>query len=379
MTLRILAVSVMIVMISGAHAGESDERDFLQDAMERQPTDATWTKMKDLLNTVTVDNSFGTIQSPSKLKVLEYNIEQGLGYSDLVLLLGDGEKFLQEKVADPNEDTRDQVLRAGAADIMIMSELDVGVCRSDYRDVPRDLSRALKMNFAYASEFIELEPKNLGAQGGTASCNNIDYGRTQNLTGDAILSRFPLSNVRRLPLEDCYDWYWNEINPPWYKWISHWPRQLRRGQRAAILADVSVGGSIGTVTVVSAHFEVNAGPGCRRDQMNQILQAVQDVKNPVVIAGDMNTIGIRGPEWGLFDDWRDAGFDLSGNDGKGTDLNPYLQWMGIRLDHVGVRGLKVENGETLTELGKHHIEVSDHAPIAVDLEPETVRSNIEGE
>ena len=101
--------------------------------------------------------------------------------------------------------------------------------------------------------------------------------------------------------------------------------------------------------------------------MEQILNAVHGVKNPVIIAGDLNTLHIRGSEAKLFKEWKNEGFDLSGNDGKGTDMNEFLTSLQIRLDWIGVRGLHVINGETLTELGEHGIKISDHLPIAVDL------------
>ena len=89
----------------------------------------------------------------------------------------------------------------------------------------------------------------------------------------------------------------------------------------------------------------------------------------MIIAGDMNTIHLRGSEKGFFKEWKAAGYDLSGNDGKGTDLDSRLKWLHIRLDHVGVRGLTPEDGETLSEFGGHGLDISDHAPIAVDLAP----------
>ena len=328
-------------------------------------------KVQEVLSKVTVDSSIAppVTEAPEKVHFLAYNAEQGLSYEDLSHMLSNGEDFIADKIKNPSDKTHWQIYRAGNSDIMVFSELDVGVCRSGYRDDGHDLAQVLKMNYAYAPEFLELEPKDLGAQGGAVSCSNVDYSKTQNLTANGIFSKYPIQNARKLDLENCYDWFDHEMNPPWYKKLFHWPRQLRRGQRSAVLADVIVGGDIGTITVVSTHLEVNSGPDCRQRQLEQILDVVKDVKNPVIIAGDMNTIHIRGPEGKLFKEWKAAGFDLSGNDGKGTDLDNRLKWLHIRLDHVGVRGLQPEDGETLTELGKHGLEISDHAPIVVDLDP----------
>jgi endonuclease/exonuclease/phosphatase family metal-dependent hydrolase len=346
---------------------QNDEQAFLEAAIKPDMDPATAARVQKLLDAVIVENRFTAPPPNRPLHVLEYNAEQGLGFADMVLLMSDPDKFLKEKIPDAGEAAIEQVTRASRSDIILMSELDIGVCRSGYRDVPKELSQALKMNYAYVTEFLELEPKDLGEQKNKHSCKDVDYSRTQNLTGNAIMSRFPLENVRRLPLENCYDWYEHEMNPPFYKKISHWPRQLRRGQRAAVMADVRVGGDFGVVTVVSAHLEVNSQSSCRATQMEQILNAVRGVKNPAIIAGDLNTIHIRGSEAKLFKEWKNEGFDLSGNDGKGTDMNQFLASLQIRLDWIGVRGLRVTDGETLTELGEHGIKISDHLPIAADL------------
>lgn len=369
-------VSAIVLSSLSATLGRSDEpsvgeaeKTFLDAAMQPQMDDATRAKVQEVLGKVTVDSTIAppAVPAPEKVHFLAYNAEQGLSYDDLSSFLSNSEEFIDKKVPDAKDKTHWQFYRAAQSDIIVMSELDIGVCRSGYRDDGHDLAQVLKMNYAYAPEFLELEPKDLGAQGGAVTCSNVDYSKTQNLTANGIFSKYPIQNARKIDLEDCYDWFDHEMNPPWYKKLTHWPRQLRRGQRSAVLADVVVGGSIGTITVVSTHLEVNSGPKCRQDELQQVLDAVKDIKNPVIIAGDMNTIHLRGPEGKLFKEWKAAGFDLSGNDGKGTDLDGRMKWLHIRLDHLGVRGLKSENGETLTELGKHHLDISDHAPIVVDL------------
>jgi hypothetical protein len=45
------------------------------------------------------------------------------------------------------------------------------------------------------------------------------------------------------------------------------------------------------LTVASAHLENRTRPKVRRQQMEELLSQVSDVRNPVVIAGDLNTTG----------------------------------------------------------------------------------------
>jgi len=224
------------------------------------------------------------------------------------------------------------------------------------------------MNMASGVEFLELEPKDIGAQKDHDNCTNPDYSQIQNLTTNAILSKFPISNVRRIPLENCYNWYDHELRPPVYKKIAHWPRQLRRGQRIALIADVSIPGQQSPITVVSTHLEINSKADCRATQMAEILDAVRTNTNTVIIGGDLNTMGLRGSEKKLFAQWKAAGFDLSANDGKGTALEPFIsKALHLRLDYVGVKGAKPQNGKTLTMINRHGSVVSDHAPVAFDL------------
>ena len=60
----------------------------------------------------------------------------------------------------------------------------------------------------------------------------------------------------------------------------------------ALTVDLAVPGSpTGVLTVVNTHLEDKCKPDCRRRQMNAILEHVQNIRNPVVLAGDMNTSG----------------------------------------------------------------------------------------
>ena len=40
----------------------------------------------------------------------------------------------------------------------MLNEVDMGMKRSEYRDVARELAAALHMNYAYGVEFVEVDP-----------------------------------------------------------------------------------------------------------------------------------------------------------------------------------------------------------------------------
>jgi endonuclease/exonuclease/phosphatase family metal-dependent hydrolase len=193
--------------------------------------------------------------------------------------------------------------------------VDHGVKRTGYHDVARDVAQALKMNYIYGVEFIELNriymrSRKTGARQMTpakAKQNfELDPDRYLGLEGSAVLSRYPIKAARIIPLPAEYDWYHDEINAvSQIEKVRRWTadrvfdeqikRQIRRGGRMALVVDVAVPASpTGLVTVVSPHLEDYTGPRGRRRQMNALLPQIAAVRNPVIIAGDMNTTGSNG-------------------------------------------------------------------------------------
>jgi endonuclease/exonuclease/phosphatase family metal-dependent hydrolase len=207
--------------------------------------------------------------------------------------------------------------RSRQASTLILDEVDLGMNRSQYRDVARDLAAALKMNFVFAVSFVEVDPLKLG----TEQLTDADVGgdeelRTEleselegdpkryiGLHGSAILSRYPISNVRVQHLPVCHDWFQGEIADVAKIeqakrlasdkiFLEKIEREVRRGGRIAILADLQVKDAPGgVVTVVNAHLENKCPPACRRKQMQAILEGIENVRNPLILAGDMNTSG----------------------------------------------------------------------------------------
>jgi len=69
-------------------------------------------------------------------------------------------------------------------------------------------------------------------------------------------------------------------------------REVRRGQRMTLYVDLDVPEAPGQrVTIASTHLENRTRPKTRRKQLEQLLKEVQGIRNPVIIAGDMNTSG----------------------------------------------------------------------------------------
>ncbi len=179
----------------------------------------------------------GTPVEASQIKFVSWNIAQGVEY---------------DRVRD--------ALVAMDADVYLLQEVDRGVKRTDYRDIARDLAHELGMNWVFAGEFQELG----------ASRHQVPA-----ITGQALLSRFPISNARALRFE-------NQANLRW----KLDPLQPRRGGRMALRAETA------GVVVYNAHIESAKNDRFRRMQVEEMIadhRNDEPSNRPVLFAGDFNT------------------------------------------------------------------------------------------
>ena len=261
------------------------------------------------------------------LRLVEWNIERGIEFDKIKLLLTDKQAFIDEvhRAAASNtkpQKARDQVLLAQmdilqSADVLVLNEVDWGMKRSDYRAVIEDLGDALKMNWAYGVEFVEVDPKILGTQSFGNVENqeerkelddlySVDKSRLLGLHGTAILSRYPLRDVKLVPFQyQAYDWYngekkYGKLEAGKRKGASllfgeEIVREVRRGGRTNLIATIDVPDLPGgQVTIVATHLENRGTPKSRVKEMDEILDLIKPISHPVIVAGDMNTTGADG-------------------------------------------------------------------------------------
>jgi endonuclease/exonuclease/phosphatase family metal-dependent hydrolase len=261
------------------------------------------------------------------LRLVEWNIERGIEFDKIKLLLTNKQAFISEVHSEAASTTSaekamDDVLRAQmdvlqSADVLVLNEVDWGMKRSDYRAVVKDLADALKMNWAYGVEFVEVDPKILGTQS-FANVENqderkeleelfsVDKTRLLGLHGTAILSRYPLRDVKLVPFQyQAYDWYngekkYGKVEAGKRKGASllfgeEIVREVRRGGRTNLIATIDVPDLPGDqATIVAAHLENRTTPKNRVKQMDEILDIIKPISHPVIVAGDMNTTGADG-------------------------------------------------------------------------------------
>lgn len=305
-------------------------KDLVQLYEEDNPPEDLGRRLTELLNTPFVDNtatSHGV--KPLKaiapgfgksLRVAMWNIERGLEFESIKAAFTHDEKFLRQTARNNGVEAKilekalSQSEMLKQADVVVLNEVDWGLKRTVYRNVVKELAAALRMNYAYAVEFVEVDPITLGIEtleGETAPDKQelikhmaVDKSRTLGLHGSAILSRFPLQNVRvHRFANQGHDWYTTEKKDPsklekgkrkgaGYVFDDKIMREVRRGGRMAILADIEDAEFPGgVVTIVATHIESKTKPSNRVKQLQELLDLVKDCDHPLVLAGDMNTTG----------------------------------------------------------------------------------------
>jgi len=254
------------------------------------------------------------------LRVACWNIERGLNFDLIRLALSDPDGFEHAAqdggMLDPNKLPQiEQQLRAlRDADLVVLNEVDLGMKRTDYRDVAKDLAAALRMNYVFGVEFVEVDRlDDLGMEKFQLEDPRLtqqmqqdlapDPNRYLGLHGSAVLSRYPIQNARIFRLPVCHDWFNTEkatiskleqgkrlgANKIFLERIE---REVRQGGRMAVIADIRIPELPGGLaTVVNVHLENKCKPGCRTKQMDALLTQIKDLEHPVIMAGDLNTTG----------------------------------------------------------------------------------------
>ncbi|MDD5216604.1 MAG: hypothetical protein PHS88_00720, partial [Candidatus Omnitrophica bacterium] len=166
-----------------------------------------------------VDEKLGPV-----LTVASWNIEKSFRIPKAIRVLSAGEDFesmIDASKAPPGSDLRATILRQRErlthADVIVLQEMDIGVKRSGYIDAAGTLAQALKMNYAFGCEQLEIDPVALGLEKIKYESGSEDTEATQHFAvdpdrykgafGQAVLSRYPIKRVKVFQLKyQAYDW-----------------------------------------------------------------------------------------------------------------------------------------------------------------------------
>lgn len=184
--------------------------------------------------------------APRAFQAVHWNLLHGIAF----------DAILQAFESDP---------RLAAADLVSLNEADWGLARSGNRPVAFDLARRRGLHAAWAAQFLELE-------GGYRTPRAVARApQGESLFGLALLSRWPLANVRRVELPSPEGLLFD--------------RERKAGRFVALVAQVQH--PVQPFTACVTHLDVHGSPRRRAAQMQVLLAALPPGK--AVILGDFNT------------------------------------------------------------------------------------------
>lgn len=193
--------------------------------------------------------SFGAVSAAPFVRAIGWNIERGIELS------GIAETFQRHPVMKK-------------ADVLFLTELDLGMARTRNRNVARELAKRLQMDYVFAPSYINLE-KGSGLEA------KVDGLNREALHGDALFSRFPLREAHSIALPNGKD--------------KMRGKEKRLGCQRAVAAIVEHPAR--EFRAVSVHLDAHSTQKHRMRQMRLILDDLDAWRPdlPAVIGGDWNT------------------------------------------------------------------------------------------
>ncbi|EKD41900.1 MAG: endonuclease/exonuclease/phosphatase [uncultured bacterium] len=182
-------------------------------------------------------------QPKKTYKAITWNLERGKNLGAII-------KSLKEHMA------------LADADFILLTEVDWGMIRTNNLNITLEIAKAVDYHAYFAPSFFNLS-RGHGSAEADMEGQNL-YG----LHGKAILSRYPLENLRSLALP-------NLTNPLRKK-------EPRIGYKNVLLSEYD------NVTFACVHLDCYSSPRSRTRQMRTLIKSLANTKR-ALIAGDWNT------------------------------------------------------------------------------------------
>ena len=191
---------------------------------------------------------FGPRHPPAKpaYRVLAWNIERGKELAGQLELLRT-HPWMRE------------------ADVLLLTETDVGMARSGNLDIAQTMARELGYHYAFVPCYLSLV-KGSGVE------RDIEGENDLGLHGNAILSRYPIREPRAIHLANGID-----------KMAS---REKRLGRQTTLAARIAFPNL--DLPVACVHLDAQSTQRHRADQMRSVVDAFPP-GSPLLIGGDWNT------------------------------------------------------------------------------------------
>jgi endonuclease/exonuclease/phosphatase family metal-dependent hydrolase len=255
------------------------------------------------------------------------------------------------------------------ADVVLLTELDIGMARSGNRHTVRELAHLLGAGYAFGVEYVEL-----GLGDDREKAWHANESNAVGLHGNAILSTAPLERPAVVRLDDGARWFAGEQSTS----------ERRIGARMAMVASLDAGGT--PLLVAAAHLESSTDAADRAAQVAVLLEAIEARADghAVIIGGDFNTSALPPAEtddgaWfdhaasheAMFARFGDAGYEWRTANTRsatermrpdGTPQPPYR-----KIDWFFTRGAAVQRAATVAAIDATRSAISDHDVIVIDI------------
>jgi len=256
------------------------------------------------------------------------------------------------------------------ADVLLLTELDVGMARSGNRHTARELAQSLGSGYAFGVEYVEL-----GLGDDREKAWHAGQSNNVGLHGNAIFSKAAVDRPAIIRLDEGARWFAGEQST----------QERRIGWRMALVATIDVAGA--PLFVASVHLESSTDPADRASQVATLLRAIgaRAAGLPIVIGGDFNTNALRPadvtdgnwfknpaahePLFGLFSN---AGYDWRAANTPGPtermrpDGTPRLPYR--KIDWFFTRGVAARRAFTMAATNLAGAAISDHDVIVIDVD-----------
>ena len=230
------------------------------------------------------------------LRLAHWNIERGVNLDVIKTLFTNYQDYYYRFKNNIDKDDllkfKNELNALANSDVISLNEVDIGMPRTKYKNVVAELASTLHYNYAFATEFVEVNPL-------FEKTIIVDPKRYIGLHGNAVLSRYPIKSAKIIRLPQMYKWYEAEIEKK--SPLEHARRigaktifrqevlsEVRHGSRCALIANIELP-TKEIITVVSTHLEDRCYPSGRFEQAQYLLENIKYLRSPVVIAGDFNT------------------------------------------------------------------------------------------
>jgi endonuclease/exonuclease/phosphatase family metal-dependent hydrolase len=254
------------------------------------------------------------------------------------------------------------------ADVALVTEMDIGMARSDNRHTMRDLAGGLGAGYVFATEYVEL-----GLGDDRERQWHAGQPNQMSLHGNGIVARQALADPFVIRLDDGGVWFGESYKD-----------QRRVGARNAVVARVKDAPK--PLWLVSLHLESQSDPADRARQVTRMVSALTKRIGDAacIVGGDFNTNKLpRGPRMPddvfakpqaiepLFTVFADNGFNWTQSNTPehscrtrpdGAPKPPFP-----RLDWLFVRGVTASAPRTVAAIDSAGTAISDHELIAVDI------------